>query len=75
MKKNNPKYYRSPNGLEAVMIDYDGLHHKYYSKEGMIKRLLGSYTDRIEAGLLRKEYKKINRVQFEKTLEKYANPN
>lgn len=75
MKKNNPKYYRSPDSSQAVIVDYDGLYHKYYSKEGMIKRLLGSYTDRIEAGLLRKEYKKINRVQFEKTLEKYANPN
>jgi uncharacterized protein YnzC (UPF0291/DUF896 family) len=45
------------------------------SKEGMNRRLLGSYTDRIEASLLRKEYKKINRAQFEKMLETYAEPN
>ena len=74
MKKNNQKYYRSPDSSEAVIVDYESLHHDYYSKEGINRRLLGSYTDRIEAGLLRKEYKKINRVQFEKTLEKYANP-
>ena len=60
MKKNKPKYYRSSNSLEAVEIDYDTLRHDYYSKEGLTRRLLGSFTDRIEAGLLRKEYKKIN---------------
>jgi len=74
MKKNKPKYYRSPDSSQVVIVDYESLHHDYYSKEGMSRRLLGSYTDRIEAGLLRKEYKKINRVQFEKTLEKYADP-
>jgi hypothetical protein len=61
--------------MEAVEIDYDLLHHDYYSKEGMTRRLLGSYTDRIEAGLLRKEYKKINKVQFEKFLEKLTHDN
>jgi len=74
MKKNRPKYYRSANSAEAVEIDYDALHHDYYSKEGMNRRLLGSYTDRIEASLLRKDYKKINRIQFEKMLDKYASP-
>jgi hypothetical protein len=75
MKKNKPKYYRSPNSMEAVEIDYELLHHDYYSKEGMSRRLLGSYTDRIEASLLRKEYKKINKAQFDKMLETYAEPN
>jgi hypothetical protein len=75
MKKNKPKYYRSPNSMEAVEIDYELLHHDYYSKEGMSRRLLGSYTDRIEASLLRKEYKKINKAQFDKMLETYADPN
>jgi hypothetical protein len=75
MKKNKPKYYRSPNSMEAVEIDYELLHHDYYSKEGMLRRLLGSYTDRIEASLLRKEYKKINKAQFDKMLETYADPN
>ena len=75
MKKNKPKYYRSPNSMEAVEIDYELLHHDYYSKEGMSRRLLGSYTDRIEASLLRKEYKKINKIQFDKMLETYADPN
>lgn len=75
MKKNKPKYYRSPNSMEAVEIDYELLHHDYYSKEGMNRRLLGSYTDRIEASLLRKEYKKINKAQFDKILETYADPN
>lgn len=75
MKKNKPKYYRSPNNMEAVEIDYELLHHDYYSKEGMSRRLLGSYTDRIEASLLRKEYKKINKIQFDKMLETYADPN
>lgn len=75
MKKNKPKYYRSPNSMEVVEIDYELLHHDYYSKEGMNRRLLGSYTDRIEASLLRKEYKKINKAQFDKILETYADPN
>lgn len=75
MKKNKPKYYRSPNSMEAVEIDYELLHHDYYSKQGMSRRLLGSYTDRIEASLLRKEYKKINKAQFDKMLETYADPN
>ena len=75
MKKNKPKYYRSPNSMEAVEIDYELLHHDYYSKEGMSRRLLGSYTDRIEASLIRKEYKKINKAQFDKMLETYADPN
>ena len=75
MKKNKPKYYRSSNSLEAVEIDYDTLRHDYYSKEGLTRRLLGSFTDRIEAGLLRKEYKKINKAQFDKMLDTYANAN
>ena len=75
MKKNKPKYYKSPNSMEVVEIDYDTLRHDYYSKEGFTRRLLGSFTDRIEAGLLRKEYKKINKGQFDKMLETYADPN
>ena len=75
MKKNKPKYYRSPDSKEAVEVDYDTLRHDYYSKEGLTRRLLGSFTDRIEAGLLRKEYKKINKGQFDKMLETYADPN
>jgi len=73
MKKITNKYYRNAKSTEVVEIDYNLLRHDYYSKEGMKRMLLGSYLDRIQEFLIRKDWVKINVVTFSKLKESYDN--
>lgn len=77
MKKPNINRYKSKDGTEIVEINYDTLNHDYYSKQwkGRRRQLLGSYMDRLEDRLRRHEWKRINKSQFEKALEKLTHDN
>lgn len=70
-KKIKPFYYRSEDKKVAVHIDYNDLYYDNYSTTGKFRRLLGGESDRIEAYLVRINYIKITKAQFDKQLEKY----
>jgi len=52
MKKIKLMHYKSADGNEVCVVDYNQLKVNYYNKNGEYRyRLLGAVNDRIEANL------------------------
>ena len=73
MKKITNKYYRNEASAEVIEVDYNVLHYNIHSKEGVERRLLGSYLDRIQEFLIRKGWVKISVATYNKLRESYDN--
>jgi len=71
MKKISNKYYRNETSTEVIEVDYNALHYDIHSKEGVERRLLGSYLDRIQEFLIRKGWVKINVITYNKIKDSY----
>jgi len=73
MKKISNKYFRNESSTEVIEVDYNLLRYDIYSKDGVERRLLGSYLDRIQEFLVRKGWVKVTITTFTKLKESYDN--
>lgn len=72
MKKISNKYFRNEKSTEIIEVDYNKLNYDIYSKDGVERRLLGSYLDRIQEFLVRKGWVKVTITTFTKLKESYG---
>jgi hypothetical protein len=66
MKKISNKYFRNESSTEVIEVDYNKLVYDIHSKDGVERRLLGSYLDRIQEFLVRKGWVKVTVATYNK---------
>jgi hypothetical protein len=67
MKKIKLMHYKSADGNEVCIVDYNELKVNYYDKAGNYRyRLLGAVNDRIEANLSYHGWTKTNAATINK---------
>jgi len=71
MKKISNKYFRNESSTEVIEVDYNLLRYDIHSKDGVERRLLGSYLDRIQEFLVRKGWVKVTVTTYNKIKDCY----